>query len=435
MLCPACENESINTQKCTNCEWEFVNFTEEPTQEEQNQYNILLSSYRTELFWNLAVRYFDNKQYEEVIECCRISCEHQLFENPLGLMASAYLEIGNKEEALNFANMSLNINPKNEFALFVLDDLNECETITEEIKKLMPELLEQDMFETTEEFNHRINNLGYLQIGYIELLDYNADNELLKFRIDKKIDNFSKGFLKIDLNHLFEISLSRKEAKILFDFNEKIVPLVCMLTIKNINIEMIDIKIDKYSFYNIYLELSNKYILDLKNKQIQEEKKKILEDEEKQKIEEYIKNLPSTWIDKKESLEWKIKTTGKKSLGDLVRSSTSIPNDWNIPTFKQMTTLIKNLQAEQALESKAFLELIYQECEAVWVKDTYEGADRHWEQHASFIPSHRKYEYTSMHTNQYMENEKRVIRYCRRLKKSKKQIINQEKSLWDSLWN
>ena len=57
MLCPACENESANTQQCTNCGWEFVYFTQEPTQREQDEYTSSLQNYRTELYFKLAKQY------------------------------------------------------------------------------------------------------------------------------------------------------------------------------------------------------------------------------------------------------------------------------------------------------------------------------------------------------------------------------------------
>ena len=46
MLCPVCENESESTQQCTNCGWQFVYFTQEPSEEEQKEYVLLLQNYK-----------------------------------------------------------------------------------------------------------------------------------------------------------------------------------------------------------------------------------------------------------------------------------------------------------------------------------------------------------------------------------------------------
>jgi len=65
MLCLVCENISIDTQKYTKCGWEFINFTEEPTQEEQNEYIQLLDNYRTEYYFNLAQLFFQEKNMKK----------------------------------------------------------------------------------------------------------------------------------------------------------------------------------------------------------------------------------------------------------------------------------------------------------------------------------------------------------------------------------
>ena len=46
MLCPVCENISKKRRKCINCGWEFINFTEEPSKQQEKEYNELLSAYK-----------------------------------------------------------------------------------------------------------------------------------------------------------------------------------------------------------------------------------------------------------------------------------------------------------------------------------------------------------------------------------------------------
>jgi len=318
MLCPACENESTNTQKCTNCGWEFVNFTEEPTIEEQNEYTQLLNNYRTELYFALAVQYYDNKQYEEVIECCRISCEHQLFENPLALMASAYLELGNKEEALSFANMALSINPQNEFSLIVLDNLNGTETnILKKCNKGFNNNLYKDQFETKEEYASRISKLGYIDIGEIKLLKY--DIETQRYEIECILNQEYKHFLfftleyrDIDLSIKTSVYLNRDAAKNLFNIS-KTHPFLAKLKYRDKLIVM-DVKIHNYSFTN---QLSEDIL---------------------------------TWTDKNSGLMWQkyyLMKNNRCSYDEIIDKLLQINNenfaghnDWRIPSITNMKTLV-----------------------------------------------------------------------------------------------
>ena len=257
MLCPVCENESENTQQCQNCGWQFVYFTEEPSEQEQNEFTLLLQNYRTEFWFNLAQQYYQNKQYEETIECCQISCEYQSFENSLGLMAASYKELGNDEEALKYTNMVLEINPQNELALLFLE-LNFKPEEVKEIIKLTPTLLKKDMFETTEEWENRILNLSYITIGTVSFSNYEADKQDLTFKIFL-YNNTNIVFSPLISMDKYTMKLSATKAKEVKTAG--ILDLV--VKIKNIKyyknschvIEIEDISFDKYCIFNIFAEI------------------------------------------------------------------------------------------------------------------------------------------------------------------------------------
>ena len=289
MLCPVCETTSTDTQKCIVCGWEFINFTEEPTKEEQNEYTQLLHNYKTEFFFALAVQYHDNKQYEESIECCRISCKHQSFENPLALMASAYLELENKEEALTFAAEALVLNPQNQLALEILLKLSpEKDLNTNAIKKLTSKMLIKDKFETTQEYINRINNIGYVSVGTVKWIDYDADNSMFEFEPnlifrDPKLDSQ----LYLDLcDCKYTIEIQRDVAKQLYEKNN--ILLIAKIAIKDDVLYFTDILVDIYSFTALYED-----VLDAKK--IQKEQEEV---EKKHNMQRIIKksNTPGVGL-------------------------------------------------------------------------------------------------------------------------------------------
>ena len=282
MLCPSCENKSDNTQQCTNCGWKFVYFTQKPTELEKNEYTILLQNYRTELYFNLAQQYYQNKQYEETIKYCFISCEHNMFENPLALLALTYQKLKNDDIALKDATMALNINPNNEMPKQILVELDTQIERQNVIVKLIPEMLEKNMFETTEEHADRIENLGYVEIGTVQLEGYDADNQKLQFRAAMCI-NLATKIPFISTNDIYKISLSSGNAKELF--GKERVPLLVKLKVININKnEYIDMKIDNYSFIREFLKYQQSKHEKLKEKQKREEvQKQIIETEKEPK--------------------------------------------------------------------------------------------------------------------------------------------------------
>ncbi len=362
MLCPACENESENTQQCTNCGWQFINFIEEATEQQKNEYRSLLQNYRTEFFYNLAQKYFENKQYEEAIQCCFISCEHQWFENPSILLALAYKELGNMEEVLKYLSIAIEINPDNEFVNKLIAEENIQPKEQKEIIKITPKMLEKDMFETSEEQVDRINNLGYVEIGTVLLKDYDADKQKLKFipTVNKSLEEM----ISPCRGNIFEISLEQKKAKELY--GHKQVPLLATLHMKNEQADYIDIKVDNYSFISEFLKYEQSRNEKLKEKQKREEETKREADLEKQIIEteKEAESIIATnqnkvinvgdslaWKDSKTTLIWEISNApnrkltysgSKEYVNKLNKNKYAGFDDWRIPCSTELSTIYNN---------------------------------------------------------------------------------------------
>ena len=401
MKCPVCEDESTNTHKCTNCGWEFVNFTEEPTIEEQNEYTQLLNNYRTELYFALAVQYYDNKQYEEVIECCRISCEHQLFENPLALMASAYFELGNKEEALSFAHMALEINSTNELAITVLKTLQE-EKDNYIIPRLSDEILLKGQFEKQQEYENRVNNLSYVKIGTVKLINYDADNEILNFR--------SEPYRIIKLNSLyldgeFIIKVAPVDAKKLY--KNTTVSLIAKLHITNNIIDIIDIKVEQYSFMK---ELEN-----IKKLKMLQEKEKKEKGDIAREYNNFKNNIPRIWKDSLTNIELGIKIFDIICLDD-ISYSPEIFKGWTLPTYAQFNSLLESLKSQNTLAEKAILDFILEDDKVYRILE--DKKDRG--------PGQMPYTNLKPYSKQYTTP---FINLCYMI------VYKKEKSFFEKLWN
>ena len=290
MLCPACENESKNTQQCTNCGWQFVYFTQEPSVQEQNEYTLLLQNYRTEFWFNIAQQYYQNKQYEEAIQSCFISCEHQMYENPLALLALTYKELDNIEEALKYANMSLEINSNNKMAKQVLDELNMSSNQQDKIIKLTPEILEKDMFETSDEYKARIKNLNIVTIGTVSLLNYDINSET--FNIECKIyENISWRLKQYSLFSNIEefakkVKIPRDKAKIIHHIGREH-NLNAKIEILDTQPDIVDILVDRYSFFNEY-DKERQNAADFE-KQLEEEEERQSKEQEQKKAARFKK--------------------------------------------------------------------------------------------------------------------------------------------------
>lgn len=120
--------------------------------------------------------------------------------------------------------------------------------------KLTPKILEQDMFETIEEYNKRIKNLGLVEVGNVELDCYDIENELFYFKT-KLNTNLKKMSFNIDIDNFgFAIELPRTAAKELFEHTDKYKILATFSYINNL-IKIDELKFYKYTF--IKLETDN----------------------------------------------------------------------------------------------------------------------------------------------------------------------------------
>jgi len=121
---------------------------------------------------------------------------------------------------------------------------------TNEKTKLTDEILEQDMFETTVEFNKRIKDLGFVEIGSIELNEYDIETELFYFQ-SKLNSNLKKSLFNISINdYIFAIKLSRKDAKELFEYSKKY-KILAIFSYTNNVINIDELKFYKYTFIKL----------------------------------------------------------------------------------------------------------------------------------------------------------------------------------------
>lgn len=362
MLCPICETESESTQQCTICGWQFVYFTQEPSEQEQKEHTLLLQNYRTEFFFQLAKEYYENKQYQETIQSCFISCEHQMYENPLALLALSYKDLANTDEALKYANMSLEINSNNEMAKQVLAELNISPTQQDEIIKLTPEVLKKDMFETTEQHADRIKNLGYVEIGIIGLKGYDADNQKLKFSTSVNKDLANIVFInKPNETVTYEINIHPDVARKLYI--KETLPLIVSLEIIDSKMTLTDMTIDKYSFFKEHTEdLKKQKQRDKTNQEVKEQeikrqqkyKEKEIERQkrEKDQFNKSINEFPEIWTDIGRRIEWKTTSMKNKTIAG-----------WNGADGWTMQRLKERLLELNTDDSKIFLKIIQNENE------------------------------------------------------------------------
>ena len=381
MICPICENEPKNQQKCEICGWEFIYFTDELTAKELQEYNNILQNYRTEFYYTLAQQYFNNKQYEETIQCCFISCEKQMFENPLVLLGITYQHLGNNEEALKYALMSFEINPNNESTQQLLSELNSKEIEAKEIIKLTPEILEKNMFEKTEQHQERIKSLGYVEIGTVELENYDADSQKLKFKIEIDWDLKEIDFDNNLNGEIYEINITAINAKELYTNND--VKLIVKIEIIDNKIKFLDIKIDKYSFIKELTTYQNEIKKKIKQEKIQRE--------ERAKYENIKKNIPSTWIDQISGREWTIKKfAGTYSSDDVYYNSKQFTG-WLLPTYSVFNELLENLNSNVLLE-KVILEYILEDNKVYRILQDGKDQDPNQVPHTRFKPYDKQYE-------------------------------------------
>lgn len=275
----------------------------EPNKMEKQNYELKLQNYRAEFFYASALLYFENKQFEEAIQCCLISSEKQMFENPLTLLALTYKELDNHEEALKYAHMTIEINPSNEIAHGLLSEFSDSaqaskKTIqsTDKIEKkdifkrteqshntaikediipitLTDKILTRGTFEKTHEFEERIKKLNWLNIGFTNRSTnyqvYDADSEIFAFDIElNTYNNFTIEDSEL-LTTTIEYKISPLEAKKLLEYT---IEICAKVTIKNSTISIEDLimlnspKGKYYSLMNVFNERKQVKLEQIQNR-------------------------------------------------------------------------------------------------------------------------------------------------------------------------
>jgi len=225
---------------------------------------------------------------------------------------------------------------------------------SKKIVELTSSMLEKTMFETTPEYEQRINSLDYVVVGNVTLESYNADSSLLKFKptITFKDTKIYGQLYKDFKNTKYEMTMKREIAKKLYEADKH--PFIVKLKIENKIIHFSDVMINEYSFMPLYQDLLNAKKQELIKKE-QAMQKKIAEDEQaqiaKEKIieeeNEEIKDLPDIWLDEVTNLEW--------ILGFIEKGWLKAP-DYKVRALK------KNLNNCSTKSSKLFLKKIENEC-------------------------------------------------------------------------
>ena len=177
MICPICNNKSINQQICETCGWKFKFYTDEISDIKKEKLSKEIDDAREEYLKSI---------------------------------------LGNKHNYPEFKR----------------------------------EILEKNEFTTTEEHRKEIKKLGYLKIGIIKYINYDADTENLVIKI-----LLSEEFKKIDViqdftEEEFAINMKRDIAKIVFS-EKKEYDLLAQIDYINKKVEILDLKFLNYNLMKI----------------------------------------------------------------------------------------------------------------------------------------------------------------------------------------
>jgi len=112
----------------------------------------------------------------------------------------------------------------------------------ETITLFSPDILEKDMFETTQEYQERVNNLGWLEVGEVTLNSYDADTEM--FTISLSLNKALKKFVNIMALEMI-IRIKKKNAKQLFSISNKH-KLIAKIKFSNSDLKFKKMKFDQY---------------------------------------------------------------------------------------------------------------------------------------------------------------------------------------------
>jgi len=285
--------------------------------------------------------------------------------------------------------------------------------IEEKIITLTPEILEKDMFETTEQYQDRIKNLGYVKIGIVNLINYDADKRELKFNLNIKGNIRYKFDTSIDLRydkHTYTIIINPSDAQNLYLSKNPIV--TAKIDMRESNISILDIKVDKYSFYNELEKLIEE----------NEQRKNRLK-EYKDKIEEAIKSIPSIVIDKNTNLEWKVYTSESYAMQSSIFPG-FLEGGWRVPTKGLLKNFIENMR-HGTIEEQAVVILWERQHASFWIAER-DGAGCHtYDIKSGRICRH------SWQTNPNRWHMERILHFRNRVKPLQKK----EKSFFSKLWS
>jgi hypothetical protein len=122
------------------------------------------------------------------------------------------------------------------------NDCFEQEKNNEAVTLFSPDILEKDMFETTQEYQERVNNFGWLEVGEVTLNSYDADTEM--FTITLFLNHYIT-FKTLET----QIKIKRKEAKPLYE-TSKTYKLLAQIAVTD---DVVSFKELKFQDYNIQI--------------------------------------------------------------------------------------------------------------------------------------------------------------------------------------
>jgi len=187
------------------------------------------------------------------------------------------------------------------------NDCFEQEKNSEAVILFSPDILKKDMFETTQEYQERVKNLGWLEVGEVTLNSYDADTEMFT--------------IALSLNHYItfktqeiQIMIKREEAKPLYE-TSKTYKLLAQIAVADGAVSFKELKFQDYDI----------------------------------QITSFYKSF--YWTDKDSGLIWEIKQnntidklyTWDQALNYAQELNTKNYcgfNDWRVPTIDELNTLV-----------------------------------------------------------------------------------------------
>lgn len=439
MVCPICDVESNNNHSCSNCNWEFIYFSEEPTYQQKIEYNEMMFLYAKniaefliqqnepydffvakaltfkpdiDLYLALINFYVEKQEFDFALKLALESLKLTPCPMAYFAVAACYATLGQYTTALEYAKKAIEFDPTlpmdyifgniyrglnqqnkaiEHYEKYLLlnpndadikkyikdskiqvntsnkiqdDKIQKVNTVQveevakkEEIIKLTPGILNKDMFENTLEYENRVNNLGYVLIGYGKFANYDSDKQILEvyINIDKELINYFDESVRKTLcvpSQKLKTKINQNNAKKLH--TESSLKIISKIKMVNKKFTIIDILLNEHNFFNEYSPL-------------------LKEEEEEQRFKEnFMKNIPKTWIDPF-GVEWEIvlgeeKMTLVDALGKYRHGfyKNLDSYDWGIIDNYEESLLV-SLKNCNTKESKYILEYINNKNEEIWL--------------------------------------------------------------------